>query len=226
MEFHRGSPTGEGVTSLSVDTGSRRLAMGGSPVLIRLPSGRLVYNAAGSGNVWVNESGRSDGVWKEYQTTSRADYSRNLQYVDGTGRVVILNNQDTSTLGYAEVDLGRSDGPYYQLVNRRTDQVIGTGGRTNDANIGNGAVPDVRLEAPGSVSNTDTQYWHVVTEPKGGVTLLNKSAAARRPSGRATRRSASGSASGSTTAPPAAGTSSGPTTGSTSCRRSRTRTCT
>ncbi len=134
-----------------------------------------MYNAAGSGNVWVNESGRGDGVWKEYQTTSRPGYSRNLQYVDGTGRVVILNNQDSSTLAYTEVGLGQSDGSYYQLVNRRTDQVIGTGGRTNDANIGNGDVPDVRLEAPGSVSNTDTQYWHVVTEPKGGVTLLNKS---------------------------------------------------
>ena len=73
------------------------------------------------------------------------------------------------------VDLGHSDGAYYQLVNRKTDQVIGTGNKTNDANIGNGDVPDVRLEAPGSAANADTQYWHVVTEPQGGVTLLNKS---------------------------------------------------
>jgi hypothetical protein len=175
LEFYRGSPTGDAATSLPVDTGSRPLATGGSPVLIRLPGGRLVYNAAGSGDVWVNSSGRSDGVWKEYQTTSRAGYSRNLQYVEGTGRIVILNNQGTSTLAYAEVDLGHSHGPYYQLVNRRTGQVIGTGGRTNDANIGNGDVPDVRLEAPGSAANADTQYWHVMTEPNGGVTLLNKS---------------------------------------------------
>ncbi len=175
LEFYRGSPTGESVTALPVDTGSRPLATGGSPVVIRLPGGRLVYNAAGSGNVWVNDSGRGDGVWKEYQTTSRAGYSRNLQYVEGTGRIAVLNNQGTSTLAYAEVDLGHSHGAYYQLVNRRTDQVIGTGGRTNDANIGNGDVPDVRLEEPGSVANGDTQYWHVVTEPKGGVTLLNKS---------------------------------------------------
>ncbi|WP_200300987.1 RICIN domain-containing protein [Streptomyces adelaidensis] len=175
LEFFRGSATGEGVASLPVDTGSRPLATGGSPVVIRLPGGRLVYNAAGSGNVWVNESGRSDGVWKEYQTTSRAGYSRSLQYVEGTGRISILNNQGTSTLAYAEVDLGHSDGAYVQLVNRRTDQVIGTGGRTNDANIGNGDVPDVRLEDAGSAANPDTQYWHVVTEPQGGVTLLNKS---------------------------------------------------
>ncbi|MCZ1003593.1 RICIN domain-containing protein [Streptomyces mirabilis] len=175
LQFYRGSPTGGAVTSLPVDTGSRPLATGGSPVVIRLPGGRLVYNAAGSGNVWVNESGRSDGVWKEYQTTSKAGYSRSLQYVDGTGRIAILNNQGTSTIAYAEVDLGRSGGAYYQLVNRRTGQVIGTGNKTNDANIGNADVPDVVLEAPGSAANPDTQYWHVVTEPNGGVTLLNKS---------------------------------------------------
>ncbi|WP_373310373.1 RICIN domain-containing protein [Streptomyces violarus] len=175
LRFYRGSPTGEGVTSLPVDAGSRPLATNGSPVVIRLPDGRLVYNAAGSGNVWVNESGRGDGVWKEYQTTSRAGYSRNLQYVEGTGRIVILNNQDTSVIAHAEVDLGRSDGAYHRLVNRRTGQVIGTGGRTNDANIGNGDVPDVRLEDAGSAANKDTQYWHVVSEPRGGTTLLNKS---------------------------------------------------
>jgi hypothetical protein len=175
LEFYKGSATGTDVASLPVDSGSRPLARSGSPVIIRLPGGRLVYNAAGSGNVWVNESGRSDGTWKEYQTTSQGGYSRNLQYVDGTGRIVILNNQGTSTLKFAEVDLGHTDGAYYQLVNRKTDQVIGTGNKTNDANIGNADVPDVRLEAPGSAGNADTQYWHVTTEPNGGVSLLNKS---------------------------------------------------
>ncbi|MEV0552427.1 RICIN domain-containing protein [Streptomyces sp. NPDC050597] len=175
LEFYRGSATGTDVASLPVAAGSRPLARGGSPVVVRLPGGRLVYNAAGSGNVWVNESGRSDGTWKEYQTTSPAGYSRNLQYVEGTGRIAILNNQGASTIAFAEVDLGQSDGAYYQLVNRRTNQVIGTGNRTNDANIGNGDVPDVVLEEPGAAANPDTQYWHVVTEPQGGVTLLNKS---------------------------------------------------
>ncbi|MFJ8134381.1 RICIN domain-containing protein [Streptomyces sp. NPDC096013] len=175
LEFYRSSATGGAVTSLPVDTGSRLLATGGSPVVIRLPGGGLVYNAAGSGDVWVNTSGRSDGSWKEYQTTSRAGYSRDLQYVDATGRIAILNNQGTSTIAYAEVDLGRSAGAYYRLVNRKTGQVIGTGGRSNDANIGNGNVPDVVLEAPGSAVDRDTHYWHVVSEPGGGVTLLNKS---------------------------------------------------
>lgn len=175
LKFFTGSATGTGVDALPLDTGSHSLATGGSPVLIRLPGGRLVYNAAGSGNVWVNDSGRGDGTWKEYQTTSPAGYSRNLQYVDGTGRIAVLNNQGTSTIAYAEVDLGHSDGAYYQLVNRKTDQVIGTGNRTNDANIGNADVPDVRLEAPGSAGDADTQYWHLTTEPNGGVSLLNRS---------------------------------------------------
>ncbi|WP_405976869.1 RICIN domain-containing protein [Streptomyces sp. NBC_00988] len=175
LDFHRSSATGGAVTSLPVDTGSRPLATGGSPVVIRLPGGGLVYNAAGSGNVWVNKSGRGDGIWKEYQTTSQAGYSRDLQYVDATGRIAILNNQGTSTIAYAEVDLGGSKGAYYRLVNRKTGQVIGTGGKSNDANIGNGDVPDVVLEARGSAADPDTQYWHVVTEPNGGATLLNGS---------------------------------------------------
>ncbi|MEV0740159.1 RICIN domain-containing protein [Streptomyces sp. NPDC050549] len=175
LKFFRGTQTGMSVGSLPVVAGSRPLPGGGSPVVVRLPDGRLVYNAAGSGDVWVNKGGRSDGVWTEYQTTSPAGYSRNLQYVDGTGRVAILNNQGTSTIAYAEVDLGHSDGAYYKLVNRKTGQVIGTGNRTNDANLGNGNVPDVVLEDTGAAADPDTQYWHVVTEPQGGTTLLNKS---------------------------------------------------
>jgi hypothetical protein len=175
LKFFRGTQTGMSVGSLPVVAGSHPLAAGGSPVLIRLPDGRLVYNASNSGDVWVNESGRSDGVWTEYQTTSPAGYSRNLQYVDGTGRIAILNNQGTSTIAYAEVDLGDSAGTYYRLVNRRTGQVIGTGNKTNDANLGNGDVPDVALEDAGAAADQDTQYWHVVTEPNGGTTLLNKS---------------------------------------------------
>ncbi|WP_239149409.1 RICIN domain-containing protein [Streptomyces sp. SID12501] len=175
LQFFRGSRTGMSVGALPVVAGSRPLSGGGSPVLIRIPDGRLVYNASNSGNVWVNESGRSDGVWTEYQTTSPAGYSRNLQYVDSTGRVAILNNQGTSTIAFAEVDLGNTSGTYYQLRNRKTGQVIGTGNKTNDANLGNGDTPDVTLEDAGAAANPDTQYWHVVTEPNGGTTLLNRS---------------------------------------------------
>ncbi|ELP63305.1 BNR/Asp-box repeat protein [Streptomyces turgidiscabies Car8] len=175
LKFFRGSPTGMSVGALPVVAGSKPLSPGGSPVLIRIPDGRLVYNASNSGDVWVNESGRSDGVWTEYQTTSPAGYSRNLQYVDSTGRVAILNNQGASTIAYAEVDLGETAGTYYQLQNRKTGQVIGTGNKTNDANLGNGDTPDVVLEDAGAAANPATQSWHVVTEPKGGTTLLNRS---------------------------------------------------
>ncbi|RSM47525.1 hypothetical protein DMB66_48170 [Actinoplanes sp. ATCC 53533] len=170
-----GDAAGKDITALPVDAGSRALTTGGSPVTIQLPDGRLVYNAAGSGSVWVNESGRSDGAWTEYQTTMGPGYSRNLQYVAGTGRVVILRNQGTSQIAYGEVDLGRSDGTYYRLVNKKTGQSIGTGGKTNDANLGNRDVPDVVLEATGSAANKDTQYWHMVTKADGARTLLNKS---------------------------------------------------
>ncbi|MEU5118181.1 RICIN domain-containing protein [Streptomyces asoensis] len=175
LRFYRGSATGMGVASLPVLAGSRPLATGGSPVVVALPDGRLVYNAAGSGDVWVNDSGRGDGVWTEYRTTSPAGYSRNLQYVAGTGRIAILNNQGTSTIAHAEVDLGDSAGAYHQLLNRRTGQVIGTGNRTNDADLGNADKPDVALEDRGAAADADTQYWHVTAEPNGGVSLLNKS---------------------------------------------------
>ncbi|MFE9452431.1 RICIN domain-containing protein [Streptomyces sp. NPDC006739] len=175
LKFFRGSQTGMSVGSLPVVAGSRPLAGGGSPVLVRLPDGRLVYNAANSSDVWVDESGRSDGVWTEYQTTSPAGYSRDLQYVDGTGRIAILNNQGTSTIAYAEVDLGDSAGTYYRLVNRKTGQVIGTGNKTDDANLGNADTPDVVLEDAGAAADPDTQQWHVVSEPNGGTTLLNRS---------------------------------------------------
>ncbi len=175
LRFHAdGDPAGKNITALPVDPGSRRLATGGSPVVINLPDGRLVYNAAASGNVWVNESGRSDGVWKEYQTPAKAAYSRNLQYVDSTGRVVIMGKQGNSAIAFGEVDLGRSKGAYHQLVNRKTGQVLGTGGKSNDANIGNKDMPDVVLEDAGSTTDKNTQYWHVVTKADGATVLLNK----------------------------------------------------
>lgn len=170
-----GGAAGTGIGSLPVSPGSHPPAQGGSPVIVRLPDGRLVYNAGGSGDVWMNAGGRSDGVWTEYQTTLPAGYSRNLTYEQDTGRLSVLGNRGTSTIVYADLDLGHSAGPYQRIVNRRTGQVIGTGNHTDDANLGNGDVPDVALEAAGSASDGDTQFWHVVTKPDGAVTLLNES---------------------------------------------------
>nr|WP_319213564.1 RICIN domain-containing protein [Streptomyces sp. ME02-8801-2C] len=169
------SGTDGAITSLPVPTGGHALATGGSPVLMPMPDGRIVYNAAGSGSVWVNESGLSTGAWKEYQTPITAGYSRNLQYVEGTGRVLVLQagfgGGGIGPVRYAEVDLGRSPGAYYTLVNRSTGQALSpAGGKTQDANL-TGDVPDLVLANRDPAD--DTQRWH--TTAKGSdVTLLNK----------------------------------------------------
>jgi len=170
-----GGPDGMGISTLPVTAGSRTLSRGGSPVLVRLAGGRLAFNAANSGDIWVNASGSTTGSWTEYQTTVPAGYSRNLTYDARTGQVVIVGNQGTSTIIYADVDLGHSAGKYYQIINKLTGQVIGTHNNTTDANLGNGNAPDVELEPVASAANPDTQLWHVVTKADGNVTLLNKS---------------------------------------------------
>ncbi len=180
LDFNDGDNDGQEITALPLTNGSRALARGGSPVLYRLPDGRIAYNAAGSGNIWVNTSGRSDGAWTEYQTTIGSGYSRTMQYVEDTGRVVIFQGTwggatAGSVIRRAEVDLGGSVGTYYSLVNKKTGQVLGTGGNTTDANIGNGNQPDIRLEAAGAASNGDTQLWRLQEKADGTIALLNKS---------------------------------------------------
>lgn len=178
LDFYSdGDGEGMDVGALPLAAGSHVLARGGSPVLITLPDGRIVYNASGSGNVWINQSGRSDGAWTEFQTTVGSGYSRTMQYVEGTGRVSFFQSvwggaTAGSTIRHASVDVGNSDGAYYQLVNRKTGQVLGTGGKINDANIGNADQPDVRLEP--AVDGSATQRWHLATKPNGKMTLLNK----------------------------------------------------
>ncbi|MEU5870814.1 RICIN domain-containing protein [Glycomyces sp. NPDC047369] len=180
LEFRNsGGQAGSEIGGLPVTAGSRTLATGGSPVLIGLPDGRIVYNASGSGSVWVNETGSSTGAWTEYQTNIGAGYSRTLQYVADTGRIVILQGtwggpSSAAVIRFGEVDLGDSTGAYYRLVNRRTGQVLGTGGNTTDANLGNGDVPDVVLEDAGATPVPDTQFWHLQTKGGSSVTLLNK----------------------------------------------------
>lgn len=169
-----GGDAGANITSLP--TTGPRLGRGGSPVLTTLSDGRIVYGAAGSGNVWVNDSGRSDGTWKAYQTPVPAGYSRNLQSVDGTGRLLILQaawaGGSTGPIKYADVDLGNSEGAYYTLVNRATGQALSTDAdKTQDVNL-TGDRPDVITWANNPAN--PTQRWHL--QPKGGnVTFLNKS---------------------------------------------------
>ncbi|MCL8025314.1 RICIN domain-containing protein [Nocardioides bruguierae] len=184
--FADGDPVGQEISrgdgaqgALPYADGSQGLSWGGSPVTIALPDGRLVYNASGSGDVWVNPSGRSDGTWTQMHTTLGSGYSRNLTYDATTGRVVILQGvwggaTTPAVIRYADVDLGGSAGTYYQVTNRATGLVIGTGGNITDADLGNSDTPDVRLEQPGATSVAATQWWHLVTKDDGGLTLLNK----------------------------------------------------
>jgi hypothetical protein len=165
---------------LSCDPGSVGVTApgwsGGSPVTIRLPDGRLVYNDADDGDVMVNASGSSTGTWVEYQTPVAAGYSRSLQYVAGTGRVVILHapwggSPGQGPVSFGEVDLGNSSGTYYSIVNRKTGQVLSTdANKTQDANL-SGDVPDL-ISWANNASNK-TQGWHAL-QNGSTVTFLNQ----------------------------------------------------
>lgn len=173
--FADGDIDGDEIGRLPIPSGQRPLATGGSPVLATFPDGRIIYNAAGSGSVWVNESGRSDGQWKEFQTTLPGGYSRNLQYLAGTGRLLILQaawaGGSVGPVKYAEVDLGLTKRPYSTIVNRSTGQALSAvAGKTQDANL-TGDVPDIITR---DLASADAQQrWNL--ESKGSaVTLLNK----------------------------------------------------
>lgn len=163
---------GTGVSSLPVTGNSGTFAQGGSPVLLQLPNGRVAYNAPGSRDIWVN-SGGSTSAWTRLQTTMNGAYSRNMTYDAETGRVILLTGYGQD-IYFSEVDLGGGPAQYYQLVNRKTGQVIGTTDNITDANIGNSDVPDIRLESAGSASNPATQAWQIVTKADGTVALLNR----------------------------------------------------
>jgi hypothetical protein len=175
LRFFAVSEPGTDISGLPVPSGQRGLATGGSPVLTNLPDGRLVYNAAGSASVWVNESGRSDGTWKEYQTAMPSGYSRNLTYLQESGRLLILqapwSGASTGPVKAGNVDLGHAAGDYAVLVNRATGQVLtAENGKTQDADL-TGDVPDLVTQA--LAAGSAAQRWHL--ESKGAnVTLLNQ----------------------------------------------------
>lgn len=152
-----------------------KLSTGGSPVLTTLADGRIVFNAAGSSNVWVNDSGSSTGTWKAYQTPIASGYSRSLQSVAATGRLLILQaawaGGSVGPVKHADVDLGRSAGAYFTLVNRKTGQVLSTDAdKTQDVNL-TGDRADIITWANNPAN--PTQRWHA--EQKGAeVTFLNK----------------------------------------------------
>lgn len=184
--------TGEfGVTKISddplrfwdkpkVDLRNKGLNPSGHPVHIVLPDPvdpskwRLAFNSGGTGGeIYVNETGSSTGSWVPLRTSVGNGYSRNLTYVPQTGRVVILRSNfgTANPIEFGEADLGNSVGTYYQLVNRKTGDVLGTGGRSQDTDF-SGAF--VVTEAAGSSARPDTQSWHLTPKANDTVTLLNK----------------------------------------------------
>jgi hypothetical protein len=153
----------------------------GSPVLITVPRANgkweIVFNNQEGGNggdVFVNTTGSSTGTWTRMRTSLGTGYSRNLTYVPQTGRVVILrgNFGNGNPIEFGEVDLGQSIGQYYQLVNKKTGDVLGTNNTAQDSDFSGSRVD---TEAAGSASDADTQWWHLTPKSNGKTTLLNAS---------------------------------------------------
>jgi len=161
--FSVGGAAGTGVGSLPVTAGSGALAQGGSPVLTRLPNGRILYNAAGSGAVWENQSGSSTGAWAQVDTNSAAAYSRDLMYLPATGRVAVIGGVDT--LRYADVDFGNSAGAYFKLINRKSGKALDV----YQNNLVDGAAVIQWADNGGA-----NQQWHVTDIGGGYRTLLNR----------------------------------------------------
>ena len=145
-----------------------------NPVIVKIPNPTdptkwsLAFNASSTGgNILVNETGASDGEWVWYRTTLAGGYSRNITYVSATGRVVLMRSQwgKAAAIQYSEVDLGHSNGAYYQLVNKKTGLALSMGDQTNDS---------ARIINEAADPSRDTQFWHIVKGSDGSVTLLNK----------------------------------------------------
>ncbi|KAB8192081.1 hypothetical protein FH608_029330 [Nonomuraea phyllanthi] len=161
--FAVGGEAGTNISALPVTSGSPALVTGGSPVIIRLPDGRLLYNAAAGGDVWVNPSGSSTGAWTRQHTTMQGAYFRNLTPVPRTGRVLIVGGFDT--IRHADIDFGRSAGAYYKLINRKSGKALDA----YRADLQDGAQL-VQWADNGGYN----QHWHVTDVGGGYRTLFNR----------------------------------------------------
>jgi hypothetical protein len=142
---------------------------GGSPFVITLPNGRLAYNSYESGDIRINTT-NGTGAWTPVHTTMPRGYSRMLQYVRGTGRVLVLSVEGfwvdgRNSVYYGDVDLGNSVGPYYKLVNRRSGKALDV----YQANLADGAQLVQWADNGGA-----NQQWHVTDVGGGYRTLFNR----------------------------------------------------
>jgi hypothetical protein len=142
---------------------------GGSPFITSLPNGRLAYNSYGSGNILINTNNGS-GAWTSVLSNMPKGYSRTLQYVTGTGRVLILSCDGFWVSGahpiyYGDVDLGYSVGAYYKLVNRKSGQVL---------DVSQSVLTDGAQAIQWPDYGGASQLWHVTNVGSGNVELLNE----------------------------------------------------
>lgn len=165
--FSVGGADGSSIGSLPVASGSAALTQGGNPVVIREPSGALLYNAGGSGDIWMNSTGSSTGTWTEYGTTLPAAYSRNLTYDANTGSVVILANEGTSTIVSAEWTV-----PYTTGIagSSRTLTNVNTGTCLDDYQFNK--ANDASVDLWSCTSGTNQQF-NVASAGNGYFTLTN-----------------------------------------------------
>ena len=177
LEFYTIEGQGTNTDNLPVADTSGHVSQGGSPVLVRRADGSLMYNASKSGRVWINESGRSDGEWRAYNTTLGGGYSRNLTELSN-GRVLILHTGFSgSEIQYADIDFGNTSGDYYTVINKASGKVLGTGGNTQDVEFTTSDAAEVVVEDARDAEDAaaDTQLWHLQSKSDTTVTLLNKS---------------------------------------------------
>ncbi|RYY09918.1 MAG: ricin-type beta-trefoil lectin domain protein, partial [Alphaproteobacteria bacterium] len=144
---------------------------GGSPFNTVLPNGKILWNSYGSADVRVNTSNGS-GAWTPVKVKEALGYSRTLQYLPATGRVLVLtcpgffenggNNKNVIT--YGDEDFGSSAGAYYKLVNRGTGKVLG---------VYQGGLNDGADAVQWSDTGSPDQAWHVTTV-NGQTTFGNR----------------------------------------------------
>ncbi|MFC5823569.1 RICIN domain-containing protein [Nonomuraea insulae] len=154
----------------AADDGSPMGDGGGSPWIITLPNGRLVYNSYGTGGDARINTTNGTGAWTTVKTTMPRGYSRMLQYVRGTGRVLVLAAEGfwlntPNPVYYGDVDLGYSAGPYYKLVNRKSGKALDT----YQAGLQDGAQLVQWADNGGH-----NQHWHVTDVGNGYRTLFNR----------------------------------------------------
>jgi hypothetical protein len=134
---------------------------GGSPYNIVLPSGKIVYNSYGTtnGDVLINTA-NGTGNWTPVKTPVGSGYSRTLQYVTSTGRVLIVScpgfwengGTNKNVITYGDVDLGNSPGTYYKVINRASGKVLAVNGA---------ALNDGASVVQWTDINSADQAWHM-----------------------------------------------------------------